>query len=555
MKQNMKNNFSKVACVLCLSSQFVFSQSKVEVQTIELVSNGKSSKSKIVETVYNPENKESRLTFMTTWCDGAGQYDEVRYTFEHLTFDGNFNFKKFEEEKINGLGNAIFKYPVLGVNQEIKSLYDYNPGANKNGGWLSQMEYVVKGNSNAGICTQSLAVQKTKMEPIPFQGGNVLFKNTTSEGVMVVSQNSTAENNITVQFFDHQGVSKKQSSFKIDYGFALKGLTLKNEKGGEDIVLIIQPTAKYNKYGIKVEKVKTNPLEFEYIRVDGNSMQVKERALFNAISTQWIPEYLVENNGAVYVFGQASQKVKMNDYHFGGVMTTEGLDFQNYIRVDKLENYQFIKAKNGVVEYVTNLTPADMAGVEKLVDGAKGKNKASGYFRKQEIKIIDDKIYITGQNTKVGSAGDDRSQEFLMMIDEKGKLTNLFYIPKSNYANSNMFFSSDKKTMYWAIYDYSNYSVYATRFLPTQIGVTGTVIGGDDHSFDQKRTIDEGPELQIVKFDLTNNTSGSLEVFGKDEYTLFDEVPVLYSNEKEVVFIGVAGKLKERQSKVIRLTL
>jgi hypothetical protein len=345
-----------------------------------------------------------------------------------------------------------------------------------------------------------------------------------------------------------------ESSFKVDYGFAMKGLTLKNEKGGEDIVLIIQPTAKYSKYGIKVDKVKTNPLEFEYIRVDGKTMQVKERASFNAVSTQWVPEYLVESNDAVYVFGQAAAKVKMNDYHFGGILTIEGLKFQNYIRVEELVNYQFIKVKNGAIAYVTNLTPADMAGVEKLIEGAKGKNKASGYFRKQEIKVIDDKIYLTGQNTKIGKSGDERSQEFMMMIDEKGKLTNLFYVPKSNYANSNMFITPDKKTMYWAIYDYSKYSIYATRFIPTQIGVTGTLIGGDDHAFDQKRKIDEGPELQIVKIDLTSTTAGPLEIFGKDEYTLFDEVPVLYSNDKEVVFIGVAGKIKERQSKIIKLT-
>ncbi len=539
---------------MCLSAQFAYSQSKVDVQTIELVANGKSIKSRIVETHYNPETKESKLTFMNAWCSGGGEYDEVRYSFEHLTFDQNFNFKKKEEESINGLGNAIFKYPVMGVKQEFKSMYDYSPGANKNGGWLSQIEYVAKGNSNAGICTQTLAFQKTSLEPIQFTGGNVLFKNTTSDGVMVVSQNSTIENNIVIQFFDHKGVSKKEASFKVDYGFAMKGLTLKKENGGEDMVLIFQPTGKYNKYGIKVEKVKNNPLEFEYIRIDGNSMQVKERIQFNAVSSQWVPEYLVENNGAVYVFGQAAAKVKMNEYQFGSIMTIEGMNFQNYIRVDELENYQFIKVKNGAVAYVSNLTPDAMAGVEKLIDGAKGKNNASGYFRKQEIKIIDDVIYFTGQNTKPGSAGDDRSQEFMMMIDANGKLTNLFYVPKSNYANSNMFVTPDKKTMYWAIYDYSNYNVYATRFLPTQIGVTGNVIGGDDHSFDAKRKIDEGPELQIVKIDLASKTAGPLEIFGKDEYTLFDEVPVLYANEKEVVFLGVAGKIKERQSKIIKLT-
>ncbi len=550
----MKNKFRIVFGFLSMSATVVFAQSNVQVQTIGLVENGKSKSSRIVETSYNPISKEAKLTFVTTWCDGSGAYDAVKYNFEHLTFDNNFNFKRIEEESIEGLGNVLFKYPVLGVNHEFKSKYNYLAGAGPKGGWLSQFEFVVKGNPAADYCYQILNATKTDLQ-LNFPGEGVLFSYTTRDGVVVLTQNSQSESTVNIRTFDHAGKEIKQSNFIINYGFAAKALVLKNENGGEDIVLIVQPTEKYSKYGIKIDKVKSNPLEFEYIRIDGNSLQVKERFVFNAVSTQWIPEYIVEENGAVYVFGQASSKVEMNEYHFGGIMTTEGLDFQNYIRVDELENYQFIKVKNGALEYVTSLTPKDMAGVESLIDGAKGKNNASGYFRKQEIKIIDDKIYLTGQNTSVGSNGDNRSQEFMMMIDEKGKLTNLFYVPKSNYANANMFVSADKKTMYWAIYDYSKYDVTAFKFVPTQIGVLGNVIGGDDHAFSEKRKIDEGPELQIVKINLTDRTAGQLEYFGKDEYTLFDETPVLYANDTEVVFIGVAGKVGERQSKVIRLKL
>jgi hypothetical protein len=46
----------------------------------------------------------------------------------------------------------------------------------------------------------------------------------------------------------------------------------------------------------------------------------------------------------------------------------------------------------------------------------------------------------------------------------------------------------------------------------------------------------------LVKIDLTNNTPSQLQVCGKDEYTLFDDTPVLYANENEVAFFGVAGK-------------
>jgi hypothetical protein len=61
--------------------------------------------------------------------------------------------------------------------------------------------------------------------------------------------------------------------------------------------------------------------------------------------------------------------------------------------------------------------------------------------------------------------------------------------------------------------------------------------------------------LQLVKIDLTNNTPSQLQVCGKDEYTLFDDTPVLYANENEVAFFGVAGKNKERVAKVIKVKL
>lgn len=111
--------------------------------------------------------------------------------------------------------------------------------------------------------------------------------------------------------------------------------------------------------------------------------------------------------------------------------------------------------------------------------------------------------------------------------------------------------SGDKKTMIWAIYDYSNYEIQATKMKPVQISAIGFLEGGTDHTFLGARKNDDGPELQLVKFDLSNNTPSPLQICGKDEYTLFDDTPVLYSNENEVVFFGVAGKNKERVAKVI----
>jgi hypothetical protein len=560
----MKKNMLALGALLLATTNLLLAQTNVQVKTVDLNANGKTKSSKLVTSNFDNTTGESRLTFVKTVCEGdetrgfnskSFTARDIAYNFEHLHFDRDFNFKNLELEQIKGLQNAIMKYPVNGKDFILNSYYGYVPGANAKGGWLSQYEYAVKmyANTRDGFfyCDQVIEAQKTGLE-IPYPAESAVFNHTTMDGAIVLTQNSQTETTVNIHYYDHSGKSKAQSSMKFDYAIALKGIVLKNEGGGEDIIIIAQPTGKYNKYGIKVEKVKADPLEFEYIRIDGTSTKVKERFTFKAVSSQWYPEYAEEHNGAVHVFGPAAAKVKLSEYHFGGIMTTEGGSFQNYLRLDDLENYQFLKVKDGKTAYVKSLTPDQMAAASTAVPGAKGGNNPHGFFRLQEMKFVDDALYITGQNATLGKEGDNRKQEFIMMINGSGDLTNLYYVPKSNYANSNMFFAPDKKSMYWAIYDYSEHEVHAYRKMPVQI-ITGYVKGGDDHAMVGKRKIDDGPMLQIVRFDLANKTAGPLETFGKDEYTLFDESPVLYANDKEVVFLGLAGKVKERVTKVITL--
>ncbi len=454
------------------------------------------------------------------------------------------------------MNNVLPKYPVLGQDYLINSNFHYLPGANAKGGWLDQYSLGVKtiamDKDAYFACDQKIVPQKESIQ-ISFPGESILFSYSNMEGVYLITQNSQSETTVNIRYFDHSGNQKQTSSFTFNYGMSAKVNILKNENGGEDLILIAQPTAKYNKYGVKIDKIKSTPLEFEYIRIDGSNLKLKERFTFNALSTQWYPETVLEKNGSVYVFGAASNKVKLNEYHFGGIMSTEGSDFQNWLRIDELENYQFIKIKGGKAEYVKSYTPEQMSKSQVLVPGSKGSNNPNGYFRLQEINIVNDKLYITGQNSSMGKDGDDRKQEFMMLIDEKGELSKLFYVPKSNYSNSNMFFSPDNKSMYWAIYDYSNYTVRANKLIPVQVMAGGFLVGGDDRVITSKRKIDDGPLLQLVKIDLVNNSAGAIETFGKDEYTLFDECKILYSNQTEVAFLGLSGNVKDRTAKIIRL--
>lgn len=541
-------------------------QSKVDVLSMDLNANGKTKTSKFVKATYDNETG-AKLTFVNIDCDGSTSVGgsavtftakELDYNLEHLHFDKNFTFKSLEKEKINGLNNVLPLYPVLGQDYLINSNYHYLPGANAKGGWLDQYSLGVKtiAMDKGGFyaCDQRIVPQKQTVQ-ISFPGESILFSHSTMDGVYLLTQNSQAETTVNIRYFDHAGNQKSSSSLLFNYGMSSKVNVLNKANGGFDLVMIAQPTDKYNKYGIKIDKIKSNPLEFEYIRIDGSNLNVKERFTFNAQSTQWYPENVIESNGAVYVLGAAAKKVKLNEYHFGGIMATEGSNFQNWLRIDELENYQIVKVKEGKAEYVKSYTPEDMSKSQSLVNGSKGNNNPNGYFRLQEIKVVNENLYITGQNSSMGKDGDDRKQEFMMLIDDKGELNKLFYVGKSNYSNSSMFFSPDSKSVYWAIYDYSNYNVRANKLIPVQVIAGGNLVGGDDRVITSKRKIDEGPLLQIVKIDLVNKVAGDIETFGKDEYTLFDECKILYTSQSEVAFLGLAGNVNERTAKIIRLKL
>lgn len=546
-----------------LSISNAFAQIPLDVKTIDLSANGKNKRSRFVIANFNKDSKEIKLTFNTTDCEAeAGgstvTFYGVNYNFEHLKFDENFQFKTLEKESVMGLGKALEIAPVLGKDFDIKEPFGYVNGANKNGTSLNQMEYNVqlyaKTGSTGNFCSQKIGTKKTGVQ-IPLVGEGALYNHPRVEDVVSIAyQSATGSEAVTVnvRLFGHDGAEKLKTSFDLAYkNFAALTNKVVKEDGSIDYVMLLQPTSAWNKYGVKVAQTKNNPQEFEYIRIDGKTLQAKERFTFTAPNTQWYVEKIVEQDGALYLLGQSSNKIEMTGYAYGSFSIIEAGDFGNMVRIDKLPNYQIMKVKDGKMEYINAITPADMAKVQTAIVGTKGSNEPNGYFRMQELKFVNGKMYITGQYNKPGTL-DERKQEFMMIVNESGKVSNLFFVPKKNYANSNMFVSGDKKTMIWAIYDYSNYEILATKMKPVQISTIGFLEGGTDHTFMGARKNDDGPELQLVKIDLSNNTPSALQICGKEEYTLFDDTPVLYSNDTEVVFFGVAGKNKERVAKVIK---
>lgn len=546
----------------------VSAQIALEVKTVDLSANGKSMKARFVGASQPAGTTDIRMTFSTRTCEkhdlGATiEFEGTNYNFEHLIFDNQLNFKKLEQESVLGMGKALAIAPVLGRNVEINEPYGYVQGASREGTWLNQHRYYPKIYASAGTsavgsgCIERLEAKKTDIG-ISFKGEGFLYHNPRPDGVATICYTSApGTESVTVlpRLYGHDGVKKKETSFGVPYkNFAARFVKLQKQDGSYDYIMVLQPTSGWNKYGIKVAETKTNPLEFEYFRIDGQTMELKDRFTFTAVNTQWLLEHAIEHNGAIYLFGQSSDKVELTGYGYGPFPVSEGGNFQNSVRIDELENYQIMKVQSGKMAHIKVITPDDIEKIQKNIPGTKGSNNPSGYFRLQEIKFTNDQILITGQNTSPGKEGDDRKQEFIMAIGLDGSLKHVYYLPKKNYTDSRMFFTADGKTMYWAIFDYSEFTVTATRKEPTQIKI-GFVMGGDDHTIKDRKRNDDGPQLQLVKIDLASFTPSALQVCGEDEYTLFDDCPVLFNNDKEVVFLGVAGKKNDRVGKFIKMKL
>lgn len=548
---------------LAMLMQPAIAQFELDVMKIELSGNGKSKQARLVSSEYDASTKNTNLLFAYTTCEGNQssdasyryfEADGLGYNFEKLSFDANYNFMTLQKSTVSGLANALKVAPVLGPDFNIASPFGYVIGANREGGWLTQHKLYTKvvSTSKNGLfyCNEVIEARKAELQ-ILFPAEGVMFNKTVANGVYVATQNSKPETTVNTAFYDHTGKKIASGNFLVNYAFASIGFVLQKENGGSDLVFILQPTTKYNKYGIKIDKLKANTLEFEYVRVDGSSLAVKERFTFNAKNSQWYVEHAIEKNNAVYLFGQASTGAEPTPYGFGGFSAIEG-KFDGFVSIDKLTNYQIAKIKGGKAEYVSSFTPADMQKAQSIVEGTKGKSNPTGFFRLQEIKFLNDRVFITGQGCKNGSPGDERFQTFMMTINEAGALTNLFSIPKDKYANSNMFFSADAKTLMWAVYDYSEYEIVASK--KEQAGIKlGFYQKGDDHTITGKRKNDDGPMLQLVKIDLATNKASAVQNCGVEEYTLYDDYPVLYSNGKEVVFLGTSGKNKERFTNVIKV--
>lgn len=562
----MKKMYTLLLTALMTSA--AYAQVQLDIKTVDLSGNGKSRAARFVGASQPAGTDEIKLTFSTKSCEtrdlGATiAFEGTNHNFEHVIFDNQFHFKRLDKETVLGLPKALAIAPVLGKGVEVNEPFGYVQGASREGTWLEQHKYYsqVYGSPGTSIyasgCLERLEAKRTGVK-ILFPGEGFLYSNPLYDGVVTISYaaiGNTEAVKMMTRIYGDDGNKKMESTFDVPYkNFAARIVKYKRHDGVYDYIMILQPTKGYNKYGVKVAQTKSNPLEFEYIHIDGKTLEIKERFPFTAVNSQWCIEQVIEQDGALYLMGSSAATPELTNYAYGAYGIGEGGNNALWVRIDELENFQVMKVQNGKVGYINAITPDDMKKVQQSVAGSKGSNSPVGYFRLQEIKFIANKIYITGQNNEIGKTGDDRKQEFMMVLGETGKIEHLLYVPKSSYTDANMFVSQDNKTLYWAIYDYAEFSITAQKKEPTQIR-QGFVVGGNDHTITNKRRDDDGPQLQLVKIDLPSFTASALQKCGEDDYTLFDDAPVLYATNKEVVFLGVSGGKKDRVTKFIKLAL
>jgi hypothetical protein len=272
----------------------------------------------------------------------------------------------------------------------------------------------------------------------------------------------------------------------------------------------------------KSKQPTTQPLNYEYIRVDGQSFQIKERISFTSVYTKWMIEYAVEKDGALYLAGQC--KASKEDYN-----NFDMWDLKTY------NGFQAMKIENGKVAYVTGIDKLAAQAALKTVPGAKGKADISFVFKhplinnnpsafQVEVNVVNGMLFISGQNMSgYGSKGAERGSIITMVFGKSGNLQAYLAKPEGAFSKSNVFFSADGNTMYWAI---QNVDAYNDIYDDGNGGVL------------PKKYKQLVNSLGVVKYDVAKNELGSWQDLTNEEWGVNFSNPVLYTSNSEIVFLG-----------------
>lgn len=573
----MKKNLLFIAA--CVTQQVLYAQVEVSTKSFELESINKHKGWGIIDAGRDPVSNNIYIKFAQSICDetksiwtGTRTYRGLEWNIDKVLFDQQFNlqgnelikYRSSEEAILNNeyvFGKTYMPMPVnlgksftqggaslpRGINNSFLFKQVVSGTAGITGFKINVSaigcQPVVRDTKTQGtLCGETTVVENlgstdAKEEkgqrwipiynnPVP-DGGNILF---STVGV----NPDPNKGHFVFRKYDKNAAVEKELALSFDYQCILSVKELELSPGTFDYIIMVHPLL-YK----KSKQPTTQPLNYEYIRVNGATFEVKERIAFTSVYTRWMVEYAVEQDGALYLAGQCTaSKENYNSFDMWDIKDYDG--------------FQVMKIAGGKVAYVTGVNEAAAQAVLKTVPGTKGKPVISFVFKHPlvhnnpnaftiETKVVNGVLFVSAQNLSgYGSKGPERGAMVTMVFGQTGALQAYLVKPEETFAKSNIFFSADGNTLFWAIQDLDSYN---------------TIFDAGNGGLLPKKFKQTTAALGVVKYDVAKNELGNWQDLKNEEWGVVYEQPVLFDSPSEIVFLGRKLTKKAKESEVVFIQL
>ncbi len=551
-----------------LASLFLQAQVEVTTKNFELASQNKHKNWAIIDAGRDSITHEIYVKFAQSICDmnknvwtGTRTYKGLKWNIDKLVFSDTYEFirtdtKKYESSEEALLNDEfVFGKTYMPIAANIgKSIWQGGANLPRPVNNSFMFSNVVSGTAGisgfkvniSAIGCQPLAndtkTQGTQCGEIPVienlssddlkeakgqkwyplynnpvpGGGNILFS------TVGVNPDPNKAHYVFRKYNENATVIK-EVTFSYDYQCLPTVKEIEKAPGVFDYIIIMKPF-----FYKKSKQPTTNPLNFEYIRVDGESFEVKERINMEGIYGNWAIEHVKEIDGVIYIVGNSSNQ--KNTF-----TTFDGFTIKEFPIL------QIAKISHGKVDYVKAFSKADLTGKIQMVNGVKGKVEPWLYFNDVQIHAKNGNLFLSGQTVKsINSKYEqDRSAIVTMVFDSDGNLNTYLAKPEEEYSRFNLHFTKDGNTFYWSFFDYAKYNKMLN----------------ENGAMEAKHKLGLMSGLGICKYSLTNKELSAFKSFNNDEWVLWFGSPILFENNDEVVFQGKKLTKKAKEGEIVFITL
>lgn len=500
-------------------------------------------------------------------------FNDISYDFLELKFDKEFQFLGKTDKHFNTSWDAqsyapVYKsminpvphgisatLPPTNITPEYFTTGTVHPTISFTGFKVSSFGFTNKTVGSGNTCTEQIvAYQNDVISPKEEKGqkwypmtsahypggGDILFST-----VGVYPEKDVAH--FILQRYNMNLEVEKSVLIPVKFNPAVRLLQVEKGKGRKDYILVVQTATKYSR-DLPIKSADY----VEFIYIDGETLDIKFRAESQLTYSQWFANTVVKTDDGIIIMGPAGKDNKTQiamPGHAEFYDNPKGAPLVNSPK--ELPNYQLVKLNVNAkkVEWVNGVSAEVAQRKVEVLSGLSTKVKSTPIFTipgsvlanistaNVITNYVNGKLIISAQQLLGAGELEDRGSMFTMIFDSKGNLEKYLIKPETTFAQHQIFFSGDKKTMYWV-----NYELATLNDIPYENG-SGALSKKVPSMF--------AANLHWVTIDLTTNNASNITVIGDNTWAISANNPVMLETNDEIVFVGREISKKAKDSDLI----